>query len=312
MLSIGGAKFSDRHFLHMDKGAASVNRIADLQNRPENLQLLAAQRALYNKAKLLKNIRFFGALIFSVVGPTVSFNQNSPDNKFWLAVVTGLFSLMQFMLLRNWEASDQGVAASIQEEFDTRVFSLQWNSSLGNRPEPEQVSRYAKKLKDQVGLKDWYSKNVAGQPHWRAVVLCQRTNLAWDANLQRYVAYCYVILLLTVLALLVAIAISFELSVKDALTSLAVPSLSALLALADEAIKHYSTATSKEALVQRTTATLRNVTGATGDLEQSYCRELQDAIWKLRAKQVPVPEQIYWFFRRSNEDEMNDAVQELS
>jgi hypothetical protein len=287
-----------------------MKSILDAQLEEDNLKRLAAQRVLYDRAKFIRTIKLLGMICFSVAGPLLTYKFSSSAFKSALTLGSSLFSLVVFIALRNMEASCLALAASIQEQFDTSVFSLPWNKSLGSEPQPEKVAYYSRKVRKRESLENWYPVKLGTVEHWKAVTICQRINLAWDASLQRPIALSYLWLgILLIIADGVA-AVALSMTAKDAIVAIVLPSVTPLLAFLDEGLKHYGTTIQKESMLQSLTSDLKDT--EPGKFTEAKCRQNQDLIWRTRTSQPPTPGFIYWFYRKSDEEDMNWAVQQFA
>src|SRR5207248_10965896 len=96
-------------------------------------------------------------------------------------------------------------AANIQDQSDTSVYPLAWNPVLGAKVDPENVIAAAARHKgNRRKLADWYSL-PDGVPWPLDVLLCQRTNLRWDAAVRSAYAN-WVLATLVALSLIVIFA----------------------------------------------------------------------------------------------------------
>lgn len=182
--------------------ASTVDSIAARQNLPWSVELLAAQRQLYSEAKRWRCLRAWSVAMMTVIG--VGTTLLAPD----LLEVVGLVATVLLIALwftSNLEKQRARTAANIQEQLDTSVYPLDWNPILGAKPDAEDVVAAASRFKgDRAKLNNWYSI-PDGVPRPLDILLCQRSNLRWDATLRRSYANTIVAgLLMLFLAILVA------------------------------------------------------------------------------------------------------------
>ncbi|MDG4813937.1 S-4TM family putative pore-forming effector [Micromonospora sp. WMMD956] len=159
--------------------------IAQRQNGRYALNLLAAQRALYREVRVLRRLRTSIVVAGAAAGCLVALVL-APD-PVAVGVVTGIGLLLVSLTTGGRERRRQGAAVAVQEEFDTYVYGLPWNPLLADRPSTELIAAYAGRHRSRhgdAGLTDWYSV-PDGVDRWTAVLLCQRTNVSWDAPLHR-------------------------------------------------------------------------------------------------------------------------------
>jgi len=174
-----------------------MNRYFERQNEPEMISLQAAQRELYSSVKRYLALSF----MLTVVLPTVTSVVYLILNFFpgyiipWLKTsltVYGFVMLFINNLMLNHIAAIKKRAARIQEEFDTRLFSLEWNDIVaGKRPGPnewvEPAGSYLKKSGNS-SLTNWYLNTPVNLPSSVMALLCQSKNLGWDARLKQKIS----------------------------------------------------------------------------------------------------------------------------
>ncbi len=171
------------------------NKIINVQNRAENLDCLASMRYLYSRAKYYMKWQVFLNVIFIAVLSIIAYLTNS--NLLWfkydlsahLALISIVVTLVSTLVFVPIIKNKKELAAKIQEKFDTKVLSLNWNIvNVGSLPDNEDIKLYAEKFKEKknlADLKDWYASSVASVPFDIARFLCQRSNLVWNVGLRK-------------------------------------------------------------------------------------------------------------------------------
>lgn len=159
--------------------------IAQRQNGLHALNLLAAQRALYTEVKRLRRLRTgllaTGAAASMILALVLTATRTP------VGLITGLGLLLLSLLAGGRERQRWQSAAAVQEEFDTYVLALPWNTLLADRPPTDLVVHRAARHRREhgdAGLTDWYPP-VDETDHAAAVLLCQRINVSWSAPLHR-------------------------------------------------------------------------------------------------------------------------------
>src|SRR2546423_14213741 len=137
-----------------------VNAIPAIQNQEAQLQLLAAQRALYWKAK--RWVAFQIILTTVVVIALVVIGDQAAWWRPWGALAGMLILFGDTLIFESIQKRLRRRAAKMQEVFDCEVLKLDWNEFfVGNRPDEEEVIEYATKYRDvdpeYSKLHDWYS-----------------------------------------------------------------------------------------------------------------------------------------------------------
>jgi hypothetical protein len=119
-----------------------VNSIPIIQNQPEELSRLAAQRHLYSDAKRIFIVQLVLAGPIAIAWAFAVILH--PELKSWAALFGVIVALADVILFTPWQKRLRDCAARIQEEFDCNVLDLPWNSiKVGQRPEPELIKEHA-------------------------------------------------------------------------------------------------------------------------------------------------------------------------
>jgi hypothetical protein len=174
-----------------------MNRIVELQNKPQAIKQLAAQAALYSAAKTVFSVQ----LILSV--PVVVFVALAALalDKQWFGLpkkdiahlvgASGMFfALLDVFVWNPIISGYREKAAKIQQAFDSSVLNLPWNEiAYEKRPDPEDIEVWAKKNKFFTNgsgrYENWYRIEVNDLPAEVARLVCQRSNCWWDMDLRR-------------------------------------------------------------------------------------------------------------------------------
>lgn len=163
--------------------------IAERQNMPENLRLLAAQRQLYSEEKTRTGIWYvlslFVAVFFLATSTLSSLKPFEPE----LAFVVLVVALVELALLPKLR-QPRILAATIQEQFDCEVLDLKWNDALTEKPDPksteEAVMRFDKRKNREYEwkrLENWYENpTIQIAPIHIARIACLKENVKWDSG----------------------------------------------------------------------------------------------------------------------------------
>jgi len=228
-----------------------------------------------------------------------------------LVVVFDLF------VFTPWIRRLRDLAARIQELFDTKVLGLDWSEiSVGKKPDPEVIHEEANKHglegKCISGLKNWYPIIIDGVPEIFGIVICQRSNVWWDARMRRKYAFYIRIFLISIAIGLIGYGLYEKKDMFDFLAYLVAPLASTYIfgyrqmmeqsAAADrlDNLKEISEKIWKDALSGEELATLK-----------IKCRALQDQIFKHRKENPPIFDFLFKWFRDGNESLMNKGAEVL-
>jgi SMODS-associating 4TM effector domain len=282
------------------------NNINDRQNEPWNIRLLAAQRQLYGEAKWWRRWRWVIVLGVAATGLLASAFYEPAGR--WLGAVGGALLLVDWLVASPLETRRTKAAANIQEQFDTTVFGLPWKPiATGEKLDREEViraqSRYRPAKDDLI---DWYP-DVRGLPAPEGIIICQRTNLHWDMSLRQS----YALAVWSGVGLLPLIALLLRL--PGGLTwsefFLAyLPLVAALRTGVTVGWSHRQHAQEQERLKRRLeSAWQANLQGGQA-LTLETCRDLQDAIYRLRTIAPPVPDWWQGRHRERHQNEMHEVA----
>ncbi len=180
------------------------NKVSIRQNLPENLKCLAAQKALYSRAKKVTGFQLIMSVpvivIISIISVVLNnndlakqFDYNPVDISWLVVFVSVSIALLDLAVLSPSVAKTKDKAARMQELFDCRVLGIPWNEvAVGQKPDYEEISKCSKQLmeneKEFNKLRDWYSTHIDGVPSNVSMIICQRSNLWWDADLRTAVS----------------------------------------------------------------------------------------------------------------------------
>ena len=173
----------------------------NFQNSEKGLRLLAAQRQFYKDAKKIKNLALCIAVL-AIFTPLIKNWYPQFENGLWLFdILVGLLLAFGLDRLQKQKITK---AARIQEEFDTEIYDMKWNSDEAeNKVMKEEVIEAAERLSksEKPGL-NWYTSDIDSiQDNSVKTLLCQRENAAWDSRLKKHAANFFIYVALIFLAL---------------------------------------------------------------------------------------------------------------
>lgn len=285
-------------------------KISKLQNVPNSLNLLAAQRYLYTQAKNIQRWRVLGTVGLAGAAPFVLIL--FPNSKIIMAIIGGVWLLVSRVILENFEAKKIKQAANVQEQFDVSLFKLPWNHVLvGAKLSPELISSAEKAFSgNKEMLKNWYA-DTDGLPYPLDVLLCQRSNLVWDWRLRRHYAWIISLLTIILFSFGIAFAVVTNQTLLNYLLALFLPSLSALLKGIEVSKNHFEIASEKEKTEKQISAVWETGLNNPNSVSQEHCRDIQDFVYILRSKGPLVPDQWYNWLQKSYQVDMEAAVAKL-
>jgi hypothetical protein len=165
-----------------------MNSIPERQNAEPQLRLLRARQHTYAEASNLLVAQLFLTVGVPVASAVIGlFN---PELRPYGAALALLITVSDVAFLDRLQRQKLRLAAKIAEAFDEQVLEIPWNGFVaGRRADPETVAGAAAawtRRKSDEKLTDWYPTAVATAPMHLARIICQRTNLWYDATLRRH------------------------------------------------------------------------------------------------------------------------------
>lgn len=290
------------------------HRIDVEQNKAEHIELLRAQRLFYARAKLRQSSFALLAVTLPIIG--VIFGASVPEIRPYLGLGSILVLLLDVGFVARRQREDCKRGARVQEEFDTEVLFLGWNSLVaGRKVDAEEIRSVTATPLSESELKrltDWYEPVVATVPLPVGRLICQRTNITYDLSVRKRYAG---MLLASCAALSVALTVFGlyqGLSANSLILSLYLPALPLIAFLLREHRKQdetIETLTSLKSSVEGFWEKAMN--GASTDELNSDSRALQDAIYRHRASNPLVFDWLYDRLRAKNEDVTHHAAAKL-
>ena len=285
------------------------SQISKTQNGDAQIRLLLAQRRLYSRAKVWSNVRIFGLGFVAIASPllvamTPSFATAAAS------VAAGWFALNR-LVFRPAERRDATRAATIQEQFDTTVFSMPTIAVRDPQVLPEEITRIIgkrtcrKKAYSLERLRDWYPINLEVDGRV-AIAIAQRGNLAYAETLLGRSANAWVSLLAVWAVIAVGIGLIFNFSLESFLLAIVLPILPPFLDAADEWQRVRAAGRERRALTLEIQEAVLN--DSTNKLNSDQLIGWQAQLFALRRDAPLVPDWLYWWLRPGVEQEMKDAA----
>lgn len=284
------------------------------QNKPTRIELLLAQRMYYARAKRYAGCFAFAAILLSVlavlVGPAVEASRP------YFAIASIVLLLLEVGHFLPQQRLNCRRGARIQEQFDTEVLKLGWNSLVaGRKVDAEDIREILPtSLTDEKKrvLKDWYEPAISRLPLHVGRLLCQRTNIVYDSRVRaRYAETLRGIAIAVSLALIV-FGTYRGLAFDQAILTLAVPVLPLLTYLLREWRKQADILEGMDALKAEAQKLWDDaLDGAAASQLTTSARALQDAIYRHRATNPLVFDWYYNMLRDGTETLTRQAIESL-
>lgn len=278
--------------------------IQERQNLPESLQKLAAQRLLYLRAKLIRNLAMLLVLCIAALGLIAAGTQNK-DFSYGVAVLALFTWFADQFFLKEVEANTKKEAALVQEDFDCSVLELPWPTHKRvKRPSRDRIKQLAvqasRNPKVVRNLRDWYTPSSIPTDDMQAKVHCQRMNCWWDVDLRkRWRAVLTSVFWVFVTASII-LAIIFGITVAKFVALVA--SGLRILAWGIGELKAQGSAIKNIQEIHE----MLDKADIESDTFHSQVRCFQDEIFDHRRSNPPVPEWFFWMNRDRQESEASN------
>lgn len=273
-----------------------MNNIKELQDKPENLKLLAAQRVAYARAKTIFGIQLIATVAFAVL---FNFVRLTPKEKIagclpYIIVISVLVAIIDLFFFIKFISKMRTNAAKIQEMFDCAIYQLAWNSfNCGSKPDKNFIhENYKRYVADpDKPIQNWYDIPIEELPRENAILLCQETNLWYDSNLRDGFKKLALYALYGMIGLSILIGLITKLPLGLLILYVVAPLLPAIVLTIKIYQENEKSIGASEELKSQV-ASLQQVT-SNPTIEQ--LRQIQDKIFCSRKDSSLVPE---WFYLR--------------
>ena len=290
-------------------------KIIERQELPENIELLAAQKNIYSRAKNI--IGFQMTLSVPVALCAAITTIVKPDLNGYIAIWGILVVLFDLFVFTPWVKRLQDNAARIQELFDIKVLGLNWNEiSVGKRPDPELIHEEAKKHgleEDKItGLKKWYPISIDRTPEIFGIIISQRSNVWWDARMRRKYTLSIRILLVSIALGLTGYGLYEKKDMFEFLAYIIAPLASTYIFGYRQMMDHGDAADRLDKLKELAEKIWSDaMDGKDVAILRLESRMLQDQIFDHRKKNPPIFDFLFRWFRDDNEMLMNKGAETL-
>lgn len=167
------------------------NGIRLRQNEEHSIEMLAAQRQLYNNAKRYNSLST-ALSVWIPFGMSILLlfvQEDSPVGivSYILSIISAIISFIVDGIISN----QKELAASIQQKFDIYIYTMPWNERIFGKHKNlnNEIASYSNKIllnhKEKESLCDWYTPSVEEKDLNEGILSCQRENVWWDVGLRK-------------------------------------------------------------------------------------------------------------------------------
>lgn len=271
---------------------------------------MRARQQTYQRAKRLLILQFALTVGLPVVAAVAALA--APAIRPYTAILSLLISTVDVTVLDRAQRNSIKLAAKIAEAFDCAVLELPWNAFVaGNRPEPETLAEAERAWRGgDDGILNWYPVAVGKVPLHLARIICQRTNLWYDAALRRHYGSWVLASALGLLVLLLGAALATGLTVEVFIASVLAPAGPIVIWAFREYFRQRDTAEAQEAVKADAEALWARARDGGCHAEEcgDLSRAFQNAIYTRRAASPLMLPLVYKLRRSGMEDQMNKGT----
>lgn len=273
-----------------------MNNIKELQDKSENLKLLAAQRVAYARAKNIFGIQVIATVAFAVL---FNFVRLFPKEKIinylpYIITISVVVAIIDLLFFTKFISKMRTSAAKVQEMFDCEIYQLPWNSiNCGSKPDKNFIQENNKRYvaDPEKPIENWYDIPLEDLPREKAILLCQETNLWYDSKLRESFKNTAFYALLGMAGLSILIGLITKLPFGLLVLYVVAPLLPAIVITIKIYQENEKSINASVELKKQVAALRQTTTNPT--IEQ--IRQIQDKIFCSRKDSALVPE---WFYAR--------------
>lgn len=289
------------------------NNIVELENSQVHINQLKATRHLYTKAgRHSISYMFFCAFIPVVISIGRMFL--SPDDHFALNAMMayGVVALVAGFILESRTSKHRNLAARIQQLFDCEVFGLEWNSHLwGAKPSLENINDNIGNLQNDV-FYNWYDSLINGLDRMEAILICQRTNLAYDSKLRRQFNYIVSTIATVVSIFILSVSFYRNEGIQTAIVFVGVPLVPRIKWFFSTMKRNLDDIESCESLKSFIDNNLEKLKKNHRSINECALYRIQDRIYIHRKTAFKIPDCLYNIMRKEQEEYVRTMVNQLS
>lgn len=289
------------------------NMIPERQNSREMMRLLRARSEIYRRAVIMQKAQLCCTVVVPVICAIVGLL--APATRPAVAALSLALVLLDIGLIDRSLKKGLKTAALVCEAFDCALLEMPWNRFATGKPvDPEVVANADRRWpKGEAKLENWYPVIVGKAPIHVARVVCQRTNLWYDAKLREdYGRYLFLGAFLIVAALAVA-GLAVKLDFADFVATILAPATPIVGWAIREAFRQRDAAEAQRTTKSEADALWELI--VLGDCPTDECtrrsREFQNSIFQRRVGNPLIFPMIYDRLRDDMEQDMNLAAEVL-
>ncbi|WP_340156501.1 S-4TM family putative pore-forming effector [uncultured Winogradskyella sp.] len=290
-------------------------KILERQNRDYHIDELLAQKTIYSRAKNYQGLLIILTVPLPIIiSLVIKFNPSLIDQSGYIFVLYTIIAATSEKILESTIDRLKKIAASIKELFDTEVLGIIDNDSLNLvLIDREIVRRYSnKKRKSQKEIDlvtNWYSLEIKKIKTNVASLICQRTNITYDFSVRKRYKFLIIVLSVITFLILFAISLSRDLSLKDFVIEVILPSIPVIMFAYKEINSNTESIDNLNHLRNLIESLIKEIK-INEKIDKHQLRSIQNRIYHNRLLSPLIPDFIYKLLRPKLEDEMDYSVKE--
>lgn len=291
----------------------TLNPIPARQNETQFMQLLRARSEIYRRATRLLIIQLVVTVAIPVVSAVIGLT--FPGVRPYVAMTSIAVTLIDIAVLDRTMKRRLKVAALICEEFDCQLLDIPWNRfAAGKHPEHETITSAERGWPHGDNkLLNWYPAAVGLAPMHLARIVCQRTNLWYDAALRERYGNLLLMAAVAIAIGLVSAGLAANLPFADFVVTILAPCAPLLSWALRDAFKQRDAADAQK--TARSEAEALWDLATTGGCAEIECarlsREFQNTIFQRRVTNPLILPFVYNRLRPGMEVDMNLGAESL-
>jgi len=290
------------HGLQVPEPVGVNMSIAVKQNTPRALELLAAARATYSRAKGFRAFRVIASAGFAIAAPLVAIGSNSASALF--AGMGAVLAAAAQLFCQPHEKRLVGRGAHLQDHFDSHVFGLVPRRHADVID--EETAAAARACSQPERLKDWY-RTTDRLPDRLLVLLAQRSSLVWNLRQRKY----YAVLVGAALTALfvVDLAVGREMTAETWMLALVMPSFAGFVHGIEVIRDHVAARVQEQAALDEVERHWSAAVAEPSTLTPEVLRGVQDLLLRLRADHASVPDWLHRVLRANFDRDAQGALE---
>jgi len=284
-----------------------MNNIATKQNDAKFISFLKAQRIAYSRCK---NYQVFDtvSIIIAIMTPIIGFTTPKILN---IITVIGVIWTILYLALDNIRKNKSSLGAKIQEQFDTELFKIKWNSILcKEKINIDTISDLALKYKKN-DLFDWYSVEITPDLNSAlAIILCQRISLSWENALKTKYATILLWSVIIFYSIIIATSLIINYGIFDTFLLIS-PTIPFLVYGVQNFLTIKSQKENRERLITEIDNLLDTYKNTRNLPDENIIRNIQDVIYNERTTIEKTPDWFYRLFKQKFEDRTDEIIRNI-